>query len=276
MRRYLRLLWLSLRTSLLLGVQYRWNFLTQGGAQLLWAGLASLPLWIAFQSRAAATGSPLGAAEINGWGLYPAAMVFAVFLLLKAVLDGAINPSLAAVVEQIRSGALDFTLLKPADAQFLVSTARFEVWHITEALGALALLVFAALRHHAAGGPLPGALNILTALVLLGCAVAMLYAVWILVICAAFFVVKIDNLSFLFTSLFDFARWPRVVFRGAYHVLFTYIIPLTVMTSFPVDALLAQLSAAQAAWAVSGAAILVVGSRLLWLRALGKYTSASS
>ena len=37
------------------------------------------------------------------------------------------QPSLQAVVEHIRKGTLDFVLLKPADAQFLVSTARFEV-----------------------------------------------------------------------------------------------------------------------------------------------------
>ena len=276
MPRYLRLLLLSLRTSLLQGVQYRLDFLTQGVAQLLWAALSALPLWIAFTARAAASDTPLAAADIGGWGIYPAAMVFAFFLLLKAILDGAINPSLTAVVEHIRSGTLDFMLLKPADAQFLVSTARFEVWHCTEALGALGLLGYAVARHHQGGAPLPGPLEVLAALLLLLCGVAMLYAVWILVICAAFYVVKIDNLSYLFTSLFDFARWPRTVFRGAYHVLFTYLIPLTVMTSFPADALLHRLTGLQALWALCGAALLLFASRRLWLGSLARYTSASS
>jgi len=36
------------------------------------------------------------------------------------------------VVEHIRKGTLDFLLLKPIDAQFLVSTSRFELWKATE------------------------------------------------------------------------------------------------------------------------------------------------
>ena len=49
-------------------------------------------------------------------------MVTGWFILLQGVLDGAINPGLQAVIEHIRKGTLDFVLLKPADAQFLVST----------------------------------------------------------------------------------------------------------------------------------------------------------
>ena len=51
-------------------------------------------------------------------------VVVGFFTLLHAVLEGAVSPSLTAVVEHIRHGTLDFVLLKPADAQFLVSTAK--------------------------------------------------------------------------------------------------------------------------------------------------------
>jgi ABC-2 type transport system permease protein len=124
MLRYLRLFFIALRTSLLLGVQYRWDFIGQGFMQLLWTGLSALPLWIAYAARAG--GGPVAEAEIGGYGFYQALVVFGFFTLLKSVLDGAINPSLGAVVEHIRAGTLDFVLLKPADAQFLVSTARME------------------------------------------------------------------------------------------------------------------------------------------------------
>jgi ABC-2 type transport system permease protein len=276
-RQYGRLLGLQLRVSLLAGMQYRWDFLAQGVMQLLWLGMSALPLLIAYKARAAAQGGALTATDIGGWGFYPAAVVFGVFCLLKAVLDGAINPSLLAVVEQIRKGTLDFVLLKPADAQFLVSTARFEPWHVIDGAGALALIGVAVHRHHlATGAPLPGGLEIGTAAVLLGCSVLMLYAVWLLVICAAFYVVRIDNLSYLFSSLFDFARWPRTVFRGALQLVFTYLLPLAVMTSFPADALLGRLRPAQALWALAVAAALLWLSRRVWRRAISSYTSASS
>ena len=276
-RRYGRLLGLQLRVSLLQGMQYRWDFFTQGVMQLVWLLMSALPLLIAYQSRAAAQGSDLAATDIGGWGFYPAAVVFGFFSLLKAVLEGAINPSLLAVVEHIRKGTLDFVLLKPADAQFLVSTARFDPWHVIDGLGALVLIGVAAHRHHlVVGGAAPGGLAPGAAVLLLGCAVLMIYALWLLVVCAAFYVVRIDNLSYLFTSVFDFARWPRSVFRGVLGVVFTYVLPLAVMTSFPADALLGKLRPTEALWAVACTAALLLGSRVIWRRAIANYTSASS
>ena len=55
---------------------------------------------------------------------------------------------------------------------------------------------------------------------------AFLYALWMLSVSVAFYVVKIDNLTFLFGAIFDAARWPANVFRGFLRVLFTFVIPL--------------------------------------------------
>ena len=275
-----RVVRLQLRVSLLLSMQYRWDFLAQGAMQLVWLAMAAVPLLIAYKARAAALGGSMTGTEIGGWGFYPAAMVFGFFFLLKAVLDGVINPSLVAAVEQIRKGTLDFLLLKPVDAQLLVSTARLEPWHAINGLAAIVIITGSAIEHARATGWHPDASSVLvsigasTSLFLVG--VMVLYALWILVVCAAFYVVRIDNLSYLLMSLFDFARWPRAVFKGAVHVLFTYVIPLAVMTSFPVDALLGRLRLSEALWALFGAIVLLVISRLIWRRSLARYTSASS
>lgn len=264
--------------SLLTAMQYRWDFLAQGVMQLLWLSLSLLPLYIAYKARAISQGGSLEATDIGGWGFYPAAMVFGFFCLLKSALEGAINPSLLGVVDHIRKGTLDFVLLKPADAQFLLSTAKFELWHLIDGLASAGLVAFAAYRY-SQGGAHPEALGptaVGLAALLLLCGALLIYAVWLLVICAAFYVIRIDNLSYLFTSLFDFARWPRGVFRGALAVIFTYILPLTVMTSFPVDALLGRLRPIEALWALFSTLLLLWFSRRVFRRALASYTSASS
>ena len=46
--RYLRLLMLQLRLSLSVGMQYRWNFLVDGGVSFLWTALGLVPLYVAF------------------------------------------------------------------------------------------------------------------------------------------------------------------------------------------------------------------------------------
>ena len=118
LHRYARLLLVQLRTSLTLAVQYRFDFFLEGVLALLWLGITLVPLMVVFAQRT----------TVAGWSYPEALVVVGLFSVLKAVLDGAITPSLNHVVDGIRKGTLDFILLKPADAQFLVSTARFDPW----------------------------------------------------------------------------------------------------------------------------------------------------
>jgi ABC-2 type transport system permease protein len=209
-------------------------------------------------------------ASVAGWTRPEALVVVAWFTLLKGVLDGAIQPSLGSVVEHIRKGTLDFVLLKPADAQFLVSTARFEYFRFFNVLGGLALLVWA-LRDL---GRVPSLGAITWTVLLLGGAVGILYAMWILVVCLAFIVVKVDNLSYLFASIYDAARWPSSVFRGTWAVIFTFVIPLTLMTTYPARAILGTLDARSAIFALAASAGSLVVARVVWRRSIARYTSA--
>lgn len=260
--RYLKLLLVQLRISAALGMQYRFEFIVDGALTILWTAIGLVPLYVAFQERPA----------IAGWSYEQALVVVGWFTLLKGVLDGAINPSLITVVSQIRQGTLDFTLLKPADAQFLVSTAKFEIWKTVDLLAAAGIITWAFARL----GHAPQPANIALSLALIGAGALVLYSLWILVVSAAFWVVRLDNLTYLFNSILDFARWPVSVFKGAFRIVFTFIIPLALMTTYPAEALLGRLSGRTAALAIAGALAFALASRLLWTRAIGRYTSASS
>jgi ABC-2 type transport system permease protein len=262
MGRYFRLLGVQLRASVAVAMQYRVEFLVEGGLALFWIGWSLVPLLVVFGHRS----------SVAGWTYDEALVVMGWFILMKGVLEGGVNPSLQSVVEHIRKGTLDFVLLKPADAQFLVSTARFEPWRVIDLVGSLA--VFGAAFHRMGRLPAPG--HVAAALLLLGSAAWTLYSLWILVISAAFYVVKVDNLSFLFSSIFDAARWPVSVFRGVWRLAFTFVIPLALMTTFPALALLGRLDLRTGASALLGSVAFGVFSRLVWLRSISKYTSASS
>jgi ABC-2 type transport system permease protein len=125
-------------------------------------------------------------------------------------------------------------------------------------------------------GRWPAAAEVAAAGLLTLSAIAVLYSLWILVVSAAFFVVKVDNLSFLFLSIFDAARWPVSVFTGFWRVVFTVVVPLALMTTFPAEALLGRMGFGAAALAVAGSLAFVASARVVWLRAIARYTSASS
>ncbi|MGC4000374.1 MAG: ABC-2 family transporter protein [Anaeromyxobacter sp.] len=262
MGRYLRLLLIQLRASAALALQYRAEFFGSGLLALFWTASALIPLLVVYGDRPA----------IAGWSFDEALVVIGWFTLVKGVLEGAVNPSLTAVVEHIRKGTLDFVLLKPADAQFLVSTAKFEPWRVVDVL--TGLVIFGVAFHRM--GRVPSAAGVAMAAVLLVCATVILYSLWILVVSAAFFVVKVDNLSFLFLSMYDAARWPADVFPGLLRLVFTVVIPLAILTTFPAAALLGRLGAPQVAAIAAGAAVFALAARVVWLRSIGRYTSASS
>jgi ABC-2 type transport system permease protein len=259
-RRYAELFAIQLKAAVLLSLQYRVDFFVQAAMALFWVVTALAPLLVLFSFRS----------QVAGWSAHEALIVVGFFLALKGVLVGAIQPSLGNVVEHIRKGTLDFLIIKPVDAQFLLSTSKLDLARGTDVLAGLCLSGWALMQTEAK----PSVLDLLLALGILACALAILYAMWILVVSLAFHVVKIDNLSYLIVSTFDAARWPSSVFKGALAFVFTFVVPLTLMTTYPALALLGRLTVRHVATTLVVAGVFLFVSRRIWLRSVRSYTGA--
>ena len=263
MRRYARLLLVQLRASVLLALQYRLDFFVEIGLAIFWIGTALTPLYVLFTVRDG----------VRGWTASEMLVVVGFFTMHKGVLASVIQPSLTQAVEHIRKGTLDFLLLKPVDSQFMLSTSKRELAHLTDVLAGVGIILWAVSRLPQGG---PSGQDLLFACLLFVCGLAILYALWIMVVSLAFKVVKIDNMSHLFVSLFEAARWPSSVFRGALSLLFTFVIPLALMTTYPALAVLGRARMSHFLTASAVALALLVVSRWVWLRSVRSYTGASS
>ena len=93
--RYPRLLALQLRVSLTTAMQYRADFFVEGLMSVYWLGWNLLPLFILYGDRT----------SVAGWDFPSALVVIGWFVVLRGILEGAINPSLVDIVERIRTGA---------------------------------------------------------------------------------------------------------------------------------------------------------------------------
>lgn len=249
-------------TSMQAQAQYRVDFIVQLVLAGFWAVWHVAPLWLIFEIRP----------SVAGWTRPQAMLVMSAFLVLKAMIEGLIMPNLDQLVDGVRSGTFDFILLKPADAQVLISFSKVLPAKLVDLAAGFGLAIWSI----AALDPAPSSLAIGCGLVMLIAGALAIYALWLMVICTAFWWVKVDNLSFLFTSVFDAARWPITVFRGWVRAVLTFVLPVAIMTSFPAMAVLGRLSieAGLGAWALAGT--LLVASRFIWQRALRTYSSASS
>jgi len=252
----------QLRASIAIALQYRLEFAVEGALALLWVGVTLVPLLVVFGARE----------NVAGWTFPEMLVVLGWFVALKGVLEGTLSPSLLQVIDHVRKGTLDFVLLKPADAQLLVSLSKIEPWRVTD-LAAAAVIFSIAFRRI---GTLPAPADVALAAVLLCAAVLILYSIAIIVVSIAFVAVRVDNLLYLFQSVFDVARWPSSVFRGALAFLFTFVLPLALMTTYPALALLGKITLTTAGGALAGTLAFAAVARAIWKASIRRYTSASS
>lgn len=262
MTRILRLLLVQLRISVASAMAYRANFVVEGVMSLIWMANTLVPLIVLYSTRA----------EVAGWTAPQALVVMAYFMAIHAVIEGMISPSLVELVERIRTGAFDYVLLKPIDAQAMVSASRYEPWKVFELIGSVIVLGYALPRLSHTPSLAEAGLGLL----LFVTGVIATYALWIICAAASFWVVRLDNLMYLLSSIFDTARWPVQVFSGAWRFVFTFVVPIAVMTTYPAMALLGLLDARTALATIAGSLALLVLSRLIWRTAIRSYTSASS
>lgn len=262
MTRYVRLALVQLRISAASAMAYRADFLIEGAMAVAWMALTLLPLIVLFNGRQ----------TVVGWDAPSALIVIAFFMALRAILEGVISPSIVDLVERIRSGAFDYVLLKPVDAQFMISASHYEPWKIFDLLGAIGLVIYA----FAQLGRVPSIADVGLGLFLLIVGALAMYALWLVAASVAFWVVRLDNLNYLLGAIFDTARWPVQVFRGVWRAVFTFVIPVAVMTTFPAMALLHRLDRQTALATVGGVIAMLAISRLVWRAAIRNYTSASS
>jgi ABC-2 type transport system permease protein len=260
--RYGRMLAAQLRVSVVTAMQYRTDFLVEGLMSFYWLGWNLLPLFILYKVRT----------TVGDWDFPSALIVIAWFIVLRGLLEGLVSPSLIDVVERVRTGSFDYVLLKPADPQFLVSTARVAPWRIVDVLGGLGLVVYAFVL---LGHP-PAPIHVAAGIALLGAGALVMYALWILMVAAVFIAVRLDNLPYLLTAVFDNARWPVQVFPRVLRLVFTFVLPLALMTTYPAMAILGRLDGLTAIACLAGAMALGVVSRQVWKAAIRSYTSASS
>lgn len=250
------------RIAWMTALQYRSNFVAEAVMTLFWLGWTVAPLFFVFHQRG----------TIAGWTWDEALIVTGFFVTLQGLLEGIVDPNLRGVVEHVRKGTLDFVLLKPHDAQLLVSVSRTVPAKIFHVLGGVGLVVWASARLDRA----PTATDIGVAATLLVAGALALYGLWLVIVSTAFWFVRIDNLSYLLASILDAGRWPVTIYRSAVRFVLTFIVPVGIMTTWPALSLRGEMQPSTAVAAIATSAVFLVVSRLVWRFALRHYASASS
>ncbi|HYT72739.1 MAG TPA: ABC-2 family transporter protein [Gemmatimonadales bacterium] len=256
--RILAALW---RLNLAEELQYRANLVASALGTLFWIGTALLTLALFFRHTA----------RLGGWDYWEVVVLLGVFNALSGLIEAVLRPGIGRLAGEVRSGDLDLVLAKPVDAQGFVSFRRLDIWRFTDVVLGLALAGYALARL----GRVPSVAQLAAFGLALAAAAVMVYAIWVVLMSLAFWLVSVENLSVLFDALYEAARYPVSAYPGALRFLFVYLIPIAWTTTIPASALTGRLGPGIAPVAAAVAAVAFIVARLLWRTALRRYTGAS-
>jgi len=93
----------------------------------------------------------------------------------------------------------------------------------------------------------------------------------------SFWTVRAQGIVWGYYNLFNIARLPDEAFRGLFKAVFTFVLPMLLVSNVPVKMLVDKLSSPlEMLLLLALAALICAASELLWRIALRRYTSASS
>lgn len=258
----LRLFVALFKLNLQMSLAYRTDTIVSILLNLMWLGWELLGIQIIFNNTQ----------SLGGWGIGEIIALLGVFRLVNVLMAALIWPNTEKFNAGVRDGTLDYTLLQPADSLFLITFSRMIIWRVWDLALAVILLVVGI--QMSGGGASP--LNIATFLVLAASGSLILYSLWIVMIAITFWFVKFDNNVTILQALLDTGRYPATVYPAWLRLIITFLVPVAVATTVPLQALRGELGPAQVGLYLGVGAVSFLAARLIWLAGIRKYSGASS
>jgi len=221
--------------------------------------------------------------EINGWSQEQYFAFMATGMLINGIVETFFMPNCANLSEQIRTGRLDFALVKPIDTQFLVSMERLNLAMLSQILLAIVLLVTSLWK---IGQPI-SATQVFVYLVFVAAGVAFFYALMITTACTSIWLGRNQSLYDFWFYITVFARYPRSIYDGRdsnrteggeiLQTAFSYMLPILLAVTVPARVILGTLDQPHLAFVAAVAAIIgLMIARTVFRFSLSFYRSASS
>lgn len=237
--------------------------------------------WIIFQHT-----TSIGAA--SGWGRSEFFIFMGTTWIINSIVQAFFMPNSEEFSELIRTGGLDFALLKPIDTQFLISLRKVH-WSSLVNLVVGAVLIGLSLREIWAR-PEQGWIFQPIVLVLypfyIACGVAVLYSLMICLAATSVWLGRNQTLYDFWFYITNFSRYPMEIYARGWglplYFLFTFVIPVLVVVNIPARLLAQPLQPrADWEWPLAGFTVLatllsLLASRWVFKRSLLAYRSASS
>ena len=261
--RYLRIYAALWKNSVTREMIFKSNFLLWIVVELLWFSLQLGFIGVLY----------LHTDHIGTWTQWQVVMLIGASHFIQQIFQAFFLINCTNLSELVRTGKLDFLLLMPVNTRFVVSLRQVDLGAFVNAVSAVGVMVYAGQQMHLTPtlGQAAGFLFLCLAGIIIH------YSLMFLLASISFWTVKAQGIVWGYYNLFQIARMPDEAFRGLFKAIFTFAIPMLLVTNVPVRLLVNKLDRVLPLALLLGMSVLCfLVSEWGWRASLKRYTSASS
>ncbi|MDX1947848.1 MAG: ABC-2 family transporter protein [Pirellulaceae bacterium] len=269
------------RNSLVRNMMFRANFLIECASSVTWT-LMNLGFYLLIFQYTTTIGAN------TGWGQWEFFAFLATTMLVNSLVQAFFMPNCEDLSELIRTGGLDFALLKPIDTQFLISLEKIDWSSFANFVAGLVLLVVSLVQMGLSRSPPPeiGPVTIFLYVFYVLCGVAILYSLMIALSATSIWLGQNRSLYDFWFYITNFSRYPMEIYDGAWgrpiRFVSTFIIPVLVVVNVPARIVAQPVTPGSSdTWTLALFTLVATAaslglSRFVFQAALRNYRSASS
>ncbi len=269
------------RNSLVRDMTFRTNFLLQCVSSIGWTAMNVGFYLILFQYA-----DTIG--KGSGWDQDKFFLFIATTWFINSLVQAFFMPNAEEFSELIRTGGLDFALLKPIDTQFLISFRKVNWSSLSNFAAGLVIagISLYSLATRDVDPMIPSPLSILLYIFFVGCGISMMYSLMICLSATSVWLGRNQTLYDFWFYITNFSRYPMEIYKTGWGLplygLFTFILPVLLVVNVPARLLAKPVNPRTneewllVGWALVATVLCLLGSRWVFKRSLLSYRSASS
>jgi ABC-2 type transport system permease protein len=261
--RYLSIYAALWKNSVAREMGFKSNFLLWILVELLWFGLQLCFISVLY----------LHTDHIGTWTKWQVVMLIGASHFIQQVYQAFFLINCTNLSELVRTGKLDFLLLLPVNTRFVVSLRQVDLGAFVNAGSAVAVMAYAAHQLHL----VPTLVQVFGFLALSVTGIAIHYSLMFLLASISFWTVRAQGIVWGYYNLFNIARMPDEAFHGLFKIVFTFALPMLLVSNVPARLLTDKLSTPfPVLLLLLMSVVCFCVSEWGWRASMRRYTSASS
>jgi ABC-2 type transport system permease protein len=209
---------------------------------------------------------------IAGWNKYEMFFYIGTFAIIDALWVFGPYFNLTALPDMIRSGSLDGYLLKPVSSQFLVSLRKVDIGSLFSMIAGVGIVVYAVIY----GNIKVSLIGLVFYIIAIIHALFVEYSIYLIMLCLAFWMVKVDFADVLHGIICYFSNKPADIYRGIIRKIITSVLPYGFLMTIASKTALGKVDKMDYLSAIITSWCFLLLSIIVWKVSSKRYGSASS